>query len=156
MAIYAVHSPAIDGDPAAAFDRSEFLRVGFSTAALVFGPFWLLAKRLWLALAAWILGAAVVGFALAAGAIDGGTALLLYGLSACFSVWKGARCRARTSPATGARSSRSSAAPMPRRPSAPISRDRWARPASSVVAPRAAMTPRGGPHVIGFFPEAGG
>ena len=55
MAIYAVHSPALVGDPAAAFERAKVLRLGFAAWGFVFAPLWLLSKRLWLALGAWIL-----------------------------------------------------------------------------------------------------
>ncbi|MBY0613453.1 MAG: DUF2628 domain-containing protein [Beijerinckiaceae bacterium] len=52
MAIYTVHVkqgiPGVDDRRRAAID-AVFLRDGFSPAAFVFGPFWLLANRLWLA-----------------------------------------------------------------------------------------------------------
>jgi hypothetical protein len=82
MAIYAVHSPALDGDPASAFERAKVLRLGFAPWGFVFGPFWLLAKRLWLALGAWIIGAAIVGFAIASGVSRPETGFFLYGLAA--------------------------------------------------------------------------
>ena len=84
MAIYAVHSPALVGNPAAAFDRAKVLRLGFAAWGFVFGPLWLLSKRLWLALGAWILGAAIVGFAIAFGALRPGAGFVLYGLAALF------------------------------------------------------------------------
>ena len=45
MAIYTVHVEA--GDTSAA--NARFIREGFSWSALIFGPLWLLAHRLWLA-----------------------------------------------------------------------------------------------------------
>jgi Protein of unknown function (DUF2628) len=84
MAIYAVHSPALVGNPAAAFDRAKVLRLGFAAWGFVFAPLWLLFKRLWLALGAWILGAAVVGFAIAFGLLRPGAGFVLYGLAALF------------------------------------------------------------------------
>jgi hypothetical protein len=157
MAIYAVHSPAVDGDPAAAFDRSEFLRVGFSTAALIFAPFWLLAKRLWLALAVWIFCAAVVGLALGFGALDGGAALLLYLLSAVYLGLEGRALQGETF----ARHGRPlveiiGGADAQEAECAFLARALAPRPAASATASRAATPPRGGPHIIGFFPEAGG
>jgi hypothetical protein len=157
MAIYAVHSPAFDGDPAAAFDRSKFLRVGFSTAALIFGPFWLLAKRLWLALAVWIFCAAVVGLALAYGALDGKAAFALYALSALFL---GLEARALQGE-TLARNGRPmveivGGADLQDAERAFLARMMAPRPAASAALSRAATPPRGGPHIIGFFPEAAG
>jgi hypothetical protein len=84
MAIYAVHSPTLDGDPASAFDRAKVLRLGFSFWAFAFGPLWLLAKQVWLALGAWILGAAIVGLAVAFGVLQPGAGLSLYWLAALF------------------------------------------------------------------------
>jgi Protein of unknown function (DUF2628) len=157
MAIYAVHSPAADGDPAAAFERAEFLRVGFSAAALIFGPFWLLTKRLWLALAIWILGAAIVGLALASGALNGGTGFVLYVLSAVFLGLEG---RALQGEAL-ARNGRPlveivGGADSEDAERAFLARALGPRPAPSAPVSRAAPPPRGGPQIIGFFPEAGG
>ncbi|MGD1038007.1 MAG: DUF2628 domain-containing protein [Roseiarcus sp.] len=83
MAIYAVHCPAGDGDPAA-FERAKFLKLGFCWAAFVFGPIWLLAHRLWRPLALWLLGAALVGLALAGGVLGADGAVWLYALSAFY------------------------------------------------------------------------
>ncbi len=83
MAIYAVHCPAGEGD-AAAFERAKFLKLGFSATALAFGPIWLLAHRLWRPLALWILGAALVGLALARGVLSADAAVWLYVLSALY------------------------------------------------------------------------
>lgn len=47
MAIYTIHSR----DAAAAADDVRFIRDGFSWPALLFGPFWLATKGLWIALA---------------------------------------------------------------------------------------------------------
>ena len=84
MAIYAVHSPALVDNPAAAFDRAKVLRLGFAAWGFVFGPLWLLSKRLWLALGAFIVGAAIVGFAIWFGALRPGAGFVLYGLAALF------------------------------------------------------------------------
>ena len=84
MTIYAVHSSALDGAPADTFDRAKVLRLGFAVWGFVLGPIWLLVKRLWLALGAWILGAAVVGFAVASGFLRPETVVILYWLAALF------------------------------------------------------------------------
>ena len=76
MAIFAVHSPA--GDAATAFERARFVRLGFSWGALLLGPVWLLARRLWRPLALFVLGAALVGFAAAGGVIAPGAVFWLY------------------------------------------------------------------------------
>jgi hypothetical protein len=60
------------------------LRLGFAPWGFVFGPLWLLAKRLWLALGAWILGAVVVGLAVVSGFLRPETAVVLYWLAALF------------------------------------------------------------------------
>ena len=84
MAIYAFHSPALDRGAASALESATVLRLGFAPWGFVFGPIWLLAKRLWLALGAWILGAAVVGFAVSSGLLRPETAVILYWLAALF------------------------------------------------------------------------
>jgi hypothetical protein len=84
MAIYAFHSPALDRGTAAALESATVLRLGFAPWGFVFGPLWLLAKRLWLALGAWILGAVVVGLAVVSGFLRPETAVVLYWLAALF------------------------------------------------------------------------
>ena len=84
MAIYACHSPALDRGTASALESATVLRLGFATWGFVFGPIWLLARGLWLALGAWILGAIVVGFAVASGFLRPETAVVLYWLAALF------------------------------------------------------------------------
>ncbi len=64
MKTYLVFEPAEDGRDAAAADRVVFLREKFRWLALVFGPFWLLWNRLWLALFVWL--AAILVLAIAA------------------------------------------------------------------------------------------
>ncbi|MGO9768516.1 MAG: DUF2628 domain-containing protein [Roseiarcus sp.] len=83
MAIYAVHCPTGEGE-AAALERAEFVKLGFCRTALVFGPLWLLAHRLWRPLALWLIGAALVGFALASGVLGADAAVGLYVLSALY------------------------------------------------------------------------
>jgi Protein of unknown function (DUF2628) len=84
MAIYACHSPALDRGTASALESATVLRLGFAPWGFVFGPIWLLAKRLWLALGAWILGAAVVGLAVASGFLPPEAAVILYWLAALY------------------------------------------------------------------------
>jgi hypothetical protein len=63
MAVYTVHEPPVRGSATAAPapERFVFVRDGFSLAALLFGPLWMLRHRMWLVL----LGFAVVVAALA-------------------------------------------------------------------------------------------
>jgi hypothetical protein len=84
MAIYAFHSSALDRGNGSALESTTVLRLGFALWGLVFGPIWLLAKRLWLALGAWIIGAAAVGFAVASGVLQPEAAVVLYWLAALF------------------------------------------------------------------------
>jgi hypothetical protein len=51
MAVYVVQAR---GQDEASLERASFIRDGFSWTALIFGPFWLLYHRLWLALLIWI------------------------------------------------------------------------------------------------------
>ena len=71
MPVYTVHAPVATGANIVASDRFAFVRDGFHFWAFVFGPLWLVAHRLWLALLGWIVVLAAVDFglrALAAGA----------------------------------------------------------------------------------------
>ena len=53
MNVYTVHLKGSQDD-LATLERAVFVREGFSWAALIFGPLWLLWNRLWLALAVWL------------------------------------------------------------------------------------------------------
>ncbi|MDB5641818.1 MAG: hypothetical protein JWN07_1135 [Hyphomicrobiales bacterium] len=66
MNVYTVHLKG-SPDDLASLERTVFVREGFSWAALVFGPLWLLWNRLWLALLVWLLaeGALLVWIVLA-------------------------------------------------------------------------------------------
>lgn len=59
MTIYAVYAPPPPDDDNA--DRIVFVRDGFSWAAMLFGPLWLIAHRLWLALLGLLAAGLVVG-----------------------------------------------------------------------------------------------
>ncbi|HEY2526971.1 MAG TPA: DUF2628 domain-containing protein [Xanthobacteraceae bacterium] len=55
MPVYTVHEPPLRGDePLSAAERYVFVRDGFSIAAFLFAPFWMLWHRLWLALALYV------------------------------------------------------------------------------------------------------
>ena len=66
MAVYTVHEPP--GPRAERIERAEnlvFVRDGFSWAAALFAPIWLLLNRLWLAFLGYIVVVAALGFGLA-------------------------------------------------------------------------------------------
>jgi hypothetical protein len=76
MPVYTVHAPDATDAGIVATDKFVFVRDGFHLWALVFGPLWLVAHRLWLALIGWIVALAVVDLAMTAlGA--GGAAIFL-------------------------------------------------------------------------------
>lgn len=84
MTIYSVHVPAEAAASNAAADRVHFERQGFAWAAFFFGPFWLLARGLWRALLAWLIGAALVGGAMGQGYISTETGQILAFISALY------------------------------------------------------------------------
>lgn len=155
MAIYRVLLPAGTGDPAVLAARAVFVREGFCWAALIFGPLWLLARGLWLALGAWCLGAAIIltgaHYARAPGfAVEG-----LYWLSALWLGLEGrglvaaARRRAGyrfVDIAVGADATAAELGFF----------SRWRAEPAPPAPPARASAPAAPAHVIGLFPEAGG
>lgn len=81
MAVYTVHAPA---DAAAGEDaeRVTFLRDGFHVWAMLFGPFWLLWHRLWLALLGYLVVAGGLSVALALLGASGGVRTAVFALLA--------------------------------------------------------------------------
>jgi hypothetical protein len=62
MTVYTVHEPARRGtDLLAHTDRFVFVRDGFSWAAFLFGPLWMLRHRLWLAVVLYLVVATAFG-----------------------------------------------------------------------------------------------
>ena len=55
MPVYTVHAPGTGGADLRSTDRFVFVRDGFHFWAFLFGPLWLIAHRLWLALIGWII-----------------------------------------------------------------------------------------------------
>jgi hypothetical protein len=159
MAIYSVHVPETAADPAIAFDRVNFLREGFSWAAFLFGPFWLLARRLWRPFGAWCLGALIVGVAISCGLLRDSAATWLYLAAALFlglegRGFVGAAMERRgfklVDVATGADLIAAETGFF----------SRWLAAAPSVTPPPPALARPNAPpvetQVIGMFPEAGG
>lgn len=61
MAIFTVHVPPTPPGVAPAPENIMFLREGFNYFAFVFGPFWLLYKRAWIAAAGWTVLLTIIG-----------------------------------------------------------------------------------------------
>jgi hypothetical protein len=153
MAIYAIYSPPLVGDPATAFDRARIVKMGFSVAGFVFGPLWLIARGLWIALGAWIVFAAIVGFLHAFGVIGSGGVQALYALSALLigfegREWRGASLATSDRPLIDVvRAGSADEAAF-----AFLARAQIA-PGASLSRPATAAA-RAFPSIIGLFPEA--
>ena len=155
MAIYAVHCPTGESD-AAAFERAQFLKLGFCGPALVFGPLWLLAHRLWRPLMLWALSAALVGFALAADVLSADAAFWLYVLSALYLGLEGRALEGAALARRGRPLADVVCAPDSSTAELGFFARRFARPGPR-GAPRAGFGPPSSapPEVLGLFPEAG-
>ena len=70
MAVFTVHEPPLrPADPVPDIERALFVRDGFSFAAFLFGPLWMLWHRMWLVLLAYlVLAGGLLAALLAAGA----------------------------------------------------------------------------------------
>jgi hypothetical protein len=64
MPVYTVHAPGAGGADLRSTDRFVFIRDGFHFWAALFGPLWLIAHRLWLALIGWIIAVIVLDLVL--------------------------------------------------------------------------------------------
>jgi hypothetical protein len=76
MPVYTVHAPSPGGADLRATDRFVFVRDGFHLWAMVFGPFWLLWNRLWLALIGWLIFTAVFNIGLSSLGLGRGSMFL--------------------------------------------------------------------------------
>src|SRR5215475_775672 len=65
MPVFTVHAPTAHAADFRATDKFVFVRDGFHLWAMVFGPFWLICDRLWLALFGWLFVVIAVEFAVA-------------------------------------------------------------------------------------------
>ncbi len=83
MAVYSVHLPGAPGQKPNASDAA-FVREGFCWPAFVFGPFWLLGRRLWLSAALWFAAFFILSGLAGAGLLSSGASLLLIGLMQIF------------------------------------------------------------------------
>ena len=80
MAMYSVYLPSGVAGIDKVSDRARFVRDGFRFSAFVFGPFWLFWKRLWLALAIYVLAVLAMEFAGQYFKFDGQTTLFFIGM----------------------------------------------------------------------------
>jgi len=132
-------------------------RVGFVWPALVFGPLWLIARRLWRPLALWIVVAALVRAATTHGLLNPGAAFWLYLLAALYLGFEGRALEA----AALTRRGQPLADIVCAADSSGAERAFFARAVDLAAVPPPAP-PRSGPAagaphgVIGLFPEAGG
>jgi Protein of unknown function (DUF2628) len=155
MAIYRVHIPD-SLDPLKAADRARFVREGFAFWALAFGPFWLLAKRQWLALGMWSLAAALAAMAISAGLFPPHVGGWLYGLGALYLGLEGRNIVSAGLERSGARLV-DVATGADRRAAERTFFSRWPALATpGAAATRAAAPPPSQHTIIGLFPEAGG
>jgi hypothetical protein len=158
MTIFAAHCAPEFPRSSEALEQARVFRVGFVWPALVFGPLWLVARRLWRPLALWIVAAALVGAATAQGLLDLAAAFWLYALAALYLGYEGRALEA----AALTRRGRPLADIVCAADSPGAERAFFTRSADLAEAPRPPTPPRGGlaagaPHaVIGLFPEAGG
>jgi uncharacterized membrane protein len=65
MAVYAVFEPPAGGERLAHAEKIAFVRDGFSWGAFIFGPLWLLWRRLWLPFVVYIVVVGVLSVAVA-------------------------------------------------------------------------------------------
>src|SRR5437588_6614191 len=65
MPVYTVHAPSASAADFRATDKFIFVRDGFHFWAMVFGPLWLIWKKLWLALLGWIIAIVALEIVLA-------------------------------------------------------------------------------------------
>jgi len=158
MTIFAAHCAPEFPRSSKALEQARVFRVGFVWPALVFGPLWLLARRLWRPLALWIVAAALVGAATTYGLLNPAAAFWLYGLAALYLGVEGRALEA----AALTRGGRPLADIVCTADSSGAERTFFARADDLAEAPRPPAPPRGGPAadarhaVIGLFPEAGG
>lgn len=85
MAIFTVHVPNDRDDAFSRADRTAFVRDGFSAAAFVFGPLYLLRFRAWLAALAWVAVVAGGGWVCYKARLPGSVGFGLYLLVALFT-----------------------------------------------------------------------
>jgi hypothetical protein len=150
MKLYAIHAP-LGVETVAAAEGARAARTGFSLAAFVFGPLWLLARGLWRPLLVYVVAAAAVIALGAFGWLRPGAVFWLIALGHLYVAFEGrgwvAEKRERAGRPTVDLIYAHNALEAERR-----YLDRVLQP--SAAFPRRGL-PTGGPDVIGLFPEPG-
>jgi hypothetical protein len=157
MAVYTVHAPA-DAASGEDADRITFLRDGFHVWAMLFGPFWLVWHRLWLALLGYLVVAGGLAVTLALLGASGGVRAavflllaILMGLEAAsLRRWSYSRGKWRQIDFVVADNEQSAERSFFDRESAD------AAPRAYEAQGRFYGAPGSAPGIIGLFPEAGG
>ncbi|MBV1707394.1 MAG: DUF2628 domain-containing protein [Hyphomicrobiales bacterium] len=90
MSIFFVHEPATAASPAERAMNTIFVKDGFRWLALFFTPLWLLAQRLWLEFALWLLASLGLALAVRLYGLNPGTALLINLLISLYCGFEGA------------------------------------------------------------------
>ena len=163
MSVYTVHEPPQrDAGASVDPDRFVFVRDGFYFWAMVFGPIWLLWRRLWLALLFYVIAwVAVEGSLWRSRRAQPRTAPSVFFLRSC-SAWKPRACGAGRSIAAAGKISASSSATILNPPNGvssragASSRKRHRAPKTSVLTSYGPKSSENGNDVIGLFPEPGG
>ena len=156
MRFFRVLLPQGGAEPAEMADRATFVREGFCWPALLFGPFWLLARGLWRPLGVWCVGAILAALAFRYGHVSRDAGGWLYLLSTLYLGFEGRGFVAATVERRGF-TLVDVVAGADRIGAEHAFFSRW--PADRQTAPTVAARPNipvAQPHVIGMFPEAGG
>jgi hypothetical protein len=83
MKLFAIHAP-IGPAVLSGLESARAARTGFSFAALLFGPLWLLARGLWLTLIGYVVMAALVVGLVRYGWLSPGASMALFGLAGLY------------------------------------------------------------------------
>ncbi len=153
MGIYAIHAPEpVQGSHG--LEQVRAVKSGFSPGALILGPFWLLARGLWLALIGYVVAAAIIVVLASSEILSSGAAFALFALGALYLGFAGHALRADALSRAG-------------RPVADVLLEDGAARAeraylvsaiarsSAATAARTGVTQRGDPGIVGLFPQRG-
>jgi hypothetical protein len=167
---FLVFEPADGGRDAAAAGRVVFLREKFHWMALLFGPLWLLAKRLWIGFLLWLVAVIALSVAAVGFGLEPQTAWPLLWLPTLIVAFEGTELLRRKLLRRGYREAGaivaadldeaeyrffadwSGAPAKPERETlAPVQQPRVTQSPTAPVSPSARPNP-----VVGLFPEPGG
>lgn len=159
MATYTVYVPAGIGDPGRRAEQTIFVREDFSLAAFVFGPLYLLYRRLWLATLVWLAAALALALASEALGLSSLSRVALFGLLALLTGCEAGTIRQRGLTRRGYdQAALLTGLTREQAERAFFGRDGARSPPRSAPAPSAGPDHRGmagPPEVIGLFPLPG-